>query len=846
MTLTTYNKKRNFHKTSEPAGKVSAADQLRFVVQRHHASHIHYDFRLELDGVLKSWAVPKGPSLNPADKRLAMQVEDHPVDYIGFEGTIPEGNYGAGTVEVWDHGAYIPVDEAGEPITSAKAKSALKKGSIKFELKGKKLKGGFALVKIKKDEGKGNSWLLIKHRDRYATDKTYNSEDFSKNKKKEDKKEAPSKKPKTSAVKKKPAHAEPASVIIGDKKVSHYIKPMLASSVEEAFDHEDWIFELKMDGYRAIAELEDHEIRLYSRNGLSFLEKYSPLVTALEKIKHRLVMDGEIVLIDENGKPNFQELQHYDINQTSLPLVYYVFDLLSYEGESLEEIPLTERKKLLRKILGNNGIIRYCDHIEKNGMAFFKKASAAGMEGIIAKRKDSFYHPGIRTKEWLKIKHLQTHEAVIAGYTSPRGSRQHFGALILGKYNNGKLEYIGHTGTGFNTQSLKDLAALMKPLITTQSPFGKPVKVNSPVTWVKPKLVAELNFTELTSSNIMRHPVFIRLRPDRNAKEITMKETTVKAAPKRIKKAVAPEAAAEKEKTITVNRKQVTLTNLDKVFWPDEGYTKGDLITFYDEMSPYILPYLENRPMSLKRNPNGIKDEGFFHKDAGENAPDWVKTTDIYSESSDKIIHYILCNDKATLLYLANLGCIEMNPWNSTVKKPGSPSYLVIDIDPSSGNSFDQVIEVARATKEVLDKAGALSYCKTSGATGLHVYVPMGNKYDYDTVKDFAHIIASLVHEQVPRFTSLERSLSKRGKKIYVDYLQNRTGQTLASAYSLRPKEGATVSTPLDWKEVKTGLHPSMFTIQNIFKRIEKKGDLFEGVFGKATDIRSCLKKLGV
>jgi bifunctional non-homologous end joining protein LigD len=852
MALTLYNKKRDFKQTSEPVGKASKESKLRFVVQRHHASHIHYDFRLEMNGVLLSWAVPKGPSLNPTVKRLAMHVEDHPVSYIDFEGTIPKGNYGAGTVEVWDHGRYIPVDEDGEPITEKQAYAAYKKGSLKFELKGRKIKGGFALVNLKKDDGK--SWLMIKHRDDHAIDEDYNAEEFSRNKKKEDaslKNGSPQKTVKKAAkkaVKKKPEPIEEIAeenISISRKKISNYIKPMLASIGDAAFDSNDWLFELKLDGYRAIAELDNGHVKLYSRNGLSFIDKYPLVASALQKIKHRVVLDGEIVLVEEDGKPNFQKLQHYESN-TTYPLVYYVFDMLMYEGENMEELPLTERKKLLKKLLGNNSTIKYCDHIEAKGKDFYKKVVAANMEGIMAKRKESSYTEGVRTKEWLKIKNVQTHEAVIAGYTSPRGSRSHFGALILGKYNGSSLQYIGHTGTGFTVQSLKDLWNQMQPLVTKDSPFEEKIKVNAPVTWVKPKLVAELNYTELTTDNIMRHPVFVRLRPDKDPKEATMKADK-KVAAKATKKTVEENIGEQvNDTTVTIDKRKLELTNLNKIFWPKEGYTKGDLIAYYDGMADYILPYLKNRPLSLKRNPHGIEDEGFYQKDAGGSAPSWVKKANIHSESANKIIHYLVCNDKATLLYLANLGCIEMNPWNSTTTKLKNPTYLVIDIDPSEKNTFNQVIDTALVTKEILDTAGAISFCKTSGATGLHVYIPMGNKYDYETVKNFAHIIASLVQEQLPSFTTLERNLKKRGNKhIYVDYLQNRTGQTLASAYSLRPKEGATVSTPLEWKEVKQGLHPSDFNIQNILKRLEKKGDLFADVLGKGIDLNKCLKKLG-
>ena len=837
IALKTYNKKRNFSDSPEPKGVLKKTKQSRFVVQRHDASHLHYDFRLELDGVLKSWAVPKGPSMNSKDKRLAVHVEDHPVSYIHFEGTIPEGNYGAGTVEVWDKGSYQAVDKKGNKISDRDALKALEGGELKFELTGQKLNGGFVLVQLK--NGNGENWLLIKHRDDQASDKPLDDK--------------PVKKITRRAAKKTSKKEIPEGDIkISYKKYKDFIKPMLASSAEKPFDNEEWLYELKLDGYRAIAEV-GTKFRLYSRNGLSFEEKYPPVVQALKKIKKKAVLDGEIVLLNDN-KPDFQKLQHYDGNR-QYPLVYYAFDILSLEGKDLTKLSLIERKKILKKFLGKNQIIRYNDHVEDEGTAFFNQVKAQHIEGVVAKKKDSKYHEGARSKEWLKIKHQSTQEAIIAGYTSPRGGRKHFGALILGEYKDGELKYIGHTGTGFNDQALKDLWEEMQPLKSDKSPFGEKIKVNQPVTWVKTKLVCEISYTEITKDNMRRHPVYLQLRPDKNPDEVTadardvVKKETKRKSPAKQKSNDRPAKDSSRkqddvDKTITVNNKKLALTNLNKIYWPNEGITKGDMINYYNDISSYILPYLKNRPMSLKRNPNGIKDEGFFHKDAGEQAPSWMKKANIHSESANKVIHYLLCNDKASLLYIANLGCIELNPWNSTTKDLEKPTYLVIDIDPSEKNSFDEVIEAALAVKSLFDKCGVESYCKTSGATGLHVYIPMGNKYDYEQVKYFAHLISIMTQALLPDTTSIERALSKRGPNIYIDYLQNRGGQTLATAYSLRPREGATVSTPLEWKEVKEGLHPSQFTMHNILDRIKKKGDLFAPVLKKGIDLVKCLKKL--
>ena len=845
MALAKYNRKRNFTETSEPEGKADTQSGFRFVVQRHHASHLHYDFRLELGGVLKSWAVPKGPSLDPKDKRLAMMVEDHPVSYIDFEGDIPKGNYGAGHVTVWDKGKFFPVDKDHEKLTEKQALSALHKGELKFSLKGKKLKGEFVLVHLKSDTKNNNSWLLIKHKDEFS--KTpYDAEDFVSSAVKK----AGEKKKKESITPKKTTSLRSPSA----KKYTKFYKPMLATLVDKPFDDAEWIYEIKWDGYRAIADWQDNTLKLYSRNGLSFSDKFPQIAEALTTLKHDAVLDGEIVLMDKENRPSFQKLQHYEENK-GLPLLYYVFDLLFLDKKDIRHLPLLERKELLKKLLekNNNGLIRYCDHIDEKGIAFFATAKKANLEGIIAKKADSNYACNTRSKEWLKIKNINFREGIIVGYTKPRNSRKYFGALVLAQYENKELIYMGHTGTGFDANTLKDLWEKMQPLITGKSPFKEKVKVNMPVTWIKPKLVCQLNYTEMTEDGLMRHPVFLGLRIDKSINEVN-KTTEIPAHIKKEKNTMVEKKLLESkisveqndidDKKVKVNNHTLSLTNLNKVYWPKEKFTKGDLINYYEKISPYILPYLKGRPLSLKRNPNGILDDGFFQKDFGALAPAWIPKAEVESDSNKKNIEYIMCENKAALMYIANLGCIEINPWNSLYKKMDFPTYMIIDIDPSDKNSFEEVIETALAAKDVLDAAGADCYCKTSGATGLHVYVPMGGKYDYEQVKNFGHLVAHLISLRVPKFTSLERSLSKRGNKIYVDFLQNRRGQTLASAYSVRPRPGATVSTPLEWKEVKKGLRPSQFTIKNIFDRLEKKGDLFTPVLKKGIDLKKCLEKL--
>ena len=625
---------------------------------------------------------------------------------------------------------------------------------------------------------------------------------------------------------------------------------MLAKETKEPFDDKNWLYEIKWDGYRAIAEIENGNVRLYSRNGITFENSYTLVVQELKKIRADAVLDGEIVVLNDEGHPEFQLLQHYESN-THRPIHYYVFDILFLNGHNTCELPLIERKELLQGIIKKSDVVKYSDHIVEKGIAFFNVSTEKNLEGIMAKKADSQYYIGKRTNEWLKIKNNKTQEAIIAGYTDPGGgARKYFGALVLAIKDGNKLKYIGHTGSGFNQQSLKEMWSLLQPLKQSKSPFDEKVKTNMPVTWVKPKLVCEIKFTEVTRDGMLRHPIFLNVRKDKSIKEVTMANTkTIKKSD--IKKIDKGEKKLEdsennNDKIFSFGKIKVKATNINKIYFPDEGITKGDVINYYLEMADYILPYLKGRPQSLLRTPNGINAKEFFHKDAGEEAPSFVKTKKLFSESTNKDIDYIICDNKPTLTYLNNLGCIEINPWHSTVDALDNPDYLIIDIDPSKENTFEQVIEAANVVKEVLDKAGAPSYCKTSGSSGLHVYVPTAKKYTYEQVKDFAYLICMLANEQIPEFTTLERNLQKRGHKhIYMDYLQNRRGQTIACVYSLRPKPGATVSAPLLWKEVKSGLTPQDFTINNIMKRVKKMGDIFTPIVGKGIDLNKCLKKLG-
>lgn len=845
--LEKYTAKRKFTQTKEPKAKLARSKKgLRFVVQRHAASRLHYDFRLEMDGVLKSWAVPKGPSLNPSDKRLAVMVEDHPYSYRNFEGTIPKGNYGAGEVEIWDEGNYEAIQKKGNTKDESILLKELEAGSLKFYLHGKKLQGEFALVKIKAD-AEENAWLLIKHKDEYAEKKPYNAEEHVSKRSRVTAaallKSASGERKSTAGKAGENKSIRYSTYLRGAKKLSSYIKPMLATAHKAPFDDKEWVFEIKWDGYRAIAEI-GNDFRFYSRNGLSYMGKFPSIISALKEQEHEMILDGEIVAYDKKGLPDFQSLQNFSEHDGST-IIYHVFDLLHLNGHSTAALTLLERKELLKEALIESDSLKFCDHVETSGKSFFKAAKSKKLEGVVAKKIDSEYAKGIRSSNWLKIKWKHTEDVIIAGFTKPRGSRSKFGALILGRYDDEKeLQYAGHAGSGFNEKLLKELYGVMEPLVIKTCPFKTKPKTNTPATWVQPVLVAEIEYTALTRNKVFRHPVFIGLRPDKMASEVVIEADQTGVDETKVSSAKTKKA--KNDRVIKAGGREVTITNQNKIYWPGDGYTKGDMVEYYRKMSRFIVPYLKGRPENLNRFPYGIDGESFYHKDAGANAPSWVSKTKIFSESNQKEIEYIICNDAATLLYLANLGCIEMNPWNSTVKKPEHPTYLIVDIDPSENNTFDEVIDAALATKEVLDSCGAACYCKTSGASGIHIFVPMGNKYDYEQVKTFAHLVSIKVVEMLPDTTTLERSLNKRDtSKIYIDYLQNRRGQTISSAYSVRPRAGATVSAPLDWTEVRKGLHPSAFTIKTMPARVAKKGDIFKPVLGRGVDLKKILDRFG-
>jgi bifunctional non-homologous end joining protein LigD len=900
MALEKYRAKRHFDKTPEPEGKKQSSPcKLKFVVQKHHASHLHYDFRLELDGVLKSWAVPKGPSLDPAVKRLAMMVEDHPYSYMKFEGTIPAGNYGAGQVIVWDIGDYGDSHGGTQAEQEKALRYGLHKGHLAITLKGKKLKGAFDLVKI--DSRGENAWLLIKKQDEYASTEDLTQLDKSaisarrlpdpepgqsrgrsraakkgpaaeitrvqlpedetpRAKARETKSKTPSKTTSKAASKAKAKSGSEFDLSQAPtiETIPYPIKPMLCTLVDKPFDSDDWVFEVKWDGYRAIGEVSGKQLRLYSRNAKSFEQQYPTVFAELPRLGHDCVVDGEVVALVSNGRSSFQNLQNYGNAPSGQTIRYAIFDLLFLDGHDLRGLPVVDRKALLEQLIRAAGskVLVYSEHIAGAGEAYFEAAKKQGLEGIIAKKAQSAYH-STRGAEWLKIKAHMRQEAVIGGFTAPRGSRTGFGALILGVYDGIELRYIGHTGTGFTDKAIDELHARLLQLATPDCPFANKPKTNQPATWVKPQLLCEVEFTEWTQEGHMRHPSFVGMREDKPAK--ALHEETVKPTEALVKGSEVRASAQKGSAKATANTNEVReggaksaipgiqtaakLTSMDKLYWPEEGITKGQLLQYYYDVAEWMLPFLKNRPQSLHRFPHGVGGSSFFHKDVEYKLPPFMKTHTMHSEGHGGDITWTIANNRDSLLYLVNMGCIEINPWNSHLPKLEYADWSVIDIDPDDPNTFEEVVGIAQITRKVLDRLGIEGYPKTSGKTGLHIYIPLGAKYTHEQSKQFAHIIARMVHAQSLENTSLERMPAKRKGRIYVDFLQNRSGATLAAAYSCRPAQGATVSMPLKWSEVKKGLSPSKFTIFNTLKRLEKVGDLWSPVIGKGIKIEQVLSK---
>jgi bifunctional non-homologous end joining protein LigD len=852
--LAEYEQKRHFEATPEPPPSVPAQPaNNRFFVQRHDATRLHYDFRLEIDGVLKSWAIPKGPTLDPTRRNLAMMVEDHPIDYGDFEGNIPKGNYGAGSVMLWDYGTY-------DLLGDVPALDQIKRGDLKFRLHGHKVNGDYALV-LMKGQGKGNEWLLIKKKDDFAQinwDVEAQARSAKTGRTQEEIAEdlppaTPEPEPTKRGVKKNSRPALKLAQIEGAREspMPKALAPMMAYLTDTPPAGKNWVYEIKWDGVRALCFIRDGKLDyILSRTG-NRCERQYPEMTVLPRqvSAHDAIVDGEIAVLDEKGRPSFNKIQpriaQTDPNSVahlsrSTPVTFFAFDIVHCDGYDLREAPLSKRRDVLKAVFEPTDRFRISDQFAAEGREMLEAAKQAGLEGIMAKQADSKYESR-RSRSWLKIKVRNRQEFLICGFT--HGERSYFSSLVLGVHRDGELVHAGQVGTGFDDKTIQDIYSRLQPLITNKPPFAAPAKINRKATWVRPELVCEVEFLEWTPDGQLRAPSFIALREDVNPREV-VRESAGEADP-----AVAASEKTgpflrpdQKEATVEVDGRTLKFTNLNKVWFPGEGYPKRDVINYYDAIAGLILPHLKDRPLSLKRYPNGVREEYFFQKNAEDFAADWVRLEPIPSEG--RVINYVIANDRATLLYLANLACIDQNPWMSRIGSLDKPDFMLIDLDPVEC-PFDMIVEAALLTREVLDQIGLRGYPKTTGGDGMHIYVPVETKYAYDQVRGFAEILSHLVVGRKPDLFTTPRAVAKRRKgRVYFDYLQIGESKTISAPYVIRPYDGAPVATPLGWDEVKPGLLPQHFTIENAPARFAAVGDLFAEVLERPQLLERAMSKL--
>ncbi|HEV8530620.1 MAG TPA: DNA ligase D [Methylomirabilota bacterium] len=857
MGLREYRRKRNFKKTPEPSGKAAPRrrkGELLFVVQKHAASRLHYDFRLELDGVLKSWAVPKGPSLDPADKRLAMHVEDHPLEYGSFEGIIPKGEYGGGTVLLWDRGTWEPV---GDPHQAYRA------GNLKFVLKGEKLRGGWALVRIRggrRGDDSGRSWLLIKERDAEARsgrsanvvelkpksvltgrtleeiaaaeDRVWHSDGDGGKKTATPRK--PPAAPRPAPARRSRGHA-PVSVadVPGARHAAlpKFVPPQLATLVSQAPSGDAWLHEMKYDGYRILARLDHGRVRLLSRNGRDWTEKFPSIAEAVgHLLAERAMLDGEIAVLHPDGTTSFQALQNFLSGTGRGQLVYMVFDLLHLNGWDLTGARLEERKAVLERLLasgnGKSGSVRYSDHVAGDGPDFFTHACRLGLEGVVAKRRDAQYR-STRGADWLKIKCVKRQEVVIGGYTDPEGSRIGIGALLVGVYEDGRLVYAGKVGTGFDQKTLRALKKRLAPLEQKACPFAtNPTGVGRPH-WVKPELVAEVSFSEWTADGKMRHPSFQGLREDKPATSVVrelpvrveevveMPTSSTKTAKGKNRQSPTPASVKGPGEAVVAG---VRLTHADRVLYPAPKTTKRDLALFYESIADWILPHLAGRPTALVRCPEGVAKECFYQKHVGTWAPESLRRVKIRERT--KIGEYLVVDSLAALIGLVQIGILEIHTWNSVVERLEQPDRLVFDLDPGPGVTWKRVVEGARLIRERLLALHLESFVKTTGGKGLHVVAPLSPGPTWDEGAAFARTLAQGIAREDPRGYVAHMAKSVRQGKIFIDYLRNVRGATSVAAYSTRAKPSAPVSVPLGWEELSPAITSDHYTIVNLPRRL--------------------------
>ena len=824
MSLNKYSEKRHFDRTPEPAPSAvsqDAVERRQYCVQRHHATHLHYDLRLEVAGALKSWAVPKGPTLDPGEKRLAMMVEDHPIEYGGFEGVIPPGNYGAGSVMLWDRGTY-------ELLGDASAEEQLARGDFKFRLHGEKIGGEFAIVRMKR--GKGNEWLLLKKKDAVAQP-GWNTEDYAVSVLTGRTQEEIAR-----GLKKEPQQTGKEEATIRD-----IGPPMLAQIGREVPPPDDsWIYEVKWDGVRALCYIQNGQARMVSRNGNVIDRQYPELSILPHRIRAKsAIVDGEIAALNERGVPTFELLQRrINVSDASSvatlarnhPIVFYAFDLLYLDGRDLRGLPLIERKRLLKDVLQPNDVVRYSEHFT-DGRALFEAAKQQGVEGIVGKKGSSFYESR-RSGDWVKYKIHSSDSFVLCGFTE--GERDHFGALVLGTHDGGKLKWAGNVGTGFDRKVMAAIYDKLAPLAIDKCPL-EPDK-NLPkkdVTWVRPELVCEVKFANWTEDRRLRAPVWMGFRPDVDASEVY--EQNGDEPPAKRTTLLDPSLA---DANIAVDGHRLKFTNLNKVFYPKDGYRKRDLLNYYDAVAPLILPHLKDRPLSLKRYPNGIDEPFFFQKAVAASFPKWLRT------GMAEDICYAIGDNRATLLFLVNLGCIDHNPWMSRMGSLEHPDYLLIDLDPQECG-YEKIVEAALLVRKKLDRAELESFPKTTGGDGMHIFVPLEPRYTYDQVRSLGEVLATMVAHERPDLFTTPRAVAKREKgKVYFDWMQIGEGKTISAPYAARAYAGAPVSTPLAWREVTSKLKPEHFHLGNAMARFDRVGDLFEGVLKRPQRMEDAVEKL--
>jgi len=810
--LKAYQKKRNFKKTPEPVGKLNASQKKDlYLIQKHAASHLHYDFRLELNGVLKSWAIPKGPSLDPSIKRLAVHVEDHPLAYGSFEGTIPQGEYGGGTVMLWDQGTWT---------TKENREASYKKGHMTFTLHGKKLQGTWTLLKIKNNP---KNWLLIKLPDKYARAESdgdileekplsvLSQQSIDEIAKKHAKTWTSNNTVTTKSPKKNlknPALKKLLSSFTNKKKSAQpsRINPTLATLVDQAPTGNTWLHELKFDGYRLICFSKKNSIKLLTRNHQDWTHKINSIVMALEKLKlGNTILDGELVALDEKGNIDFQTLQNTLHTNSLAPLYYYVFDIIYYDGFDLTSVPLLERKKLLSALLksSTSDVIHYSDHTIGNGPLVFKNACKHNLEGIVSKEISSTYSQN-RSQQWLKVKCNKRQEFVIGGYTAPQGTREYFGSLLLGFYaTNKKFVYCGHVGTGFTQKSLAAVHKLLQKNQTSKMPFSSKPPTLKNVTWVKPKILVEVEFSQWTQEGRLRHPSFKGLRKDKSPTEVTLE------TPQTTKKMQI--------KSILTDYK---FSHPERVFYPQINVTKQDLANFYLKISRYILPYIINRPLTLVRCPQGLNEACFFQKHSNETLPPGIFTKSI-KEKKDHA-PYLYIKDITGLMGLVQIGALEIHTWGCQINTVENPDMMVFDLDPAENVDWKEVINTAKLLKKQLALVNLQSFVKTSGGKGLHVVVPLDSSASWDKVVTFAHAFTELIVSQHPTKYLSTMSKTKRSGKIFIDYLRNNRGATTVAPYSTRAKNNAPISTPLSWQELTVRIKPDSYTIENLLGRLAK------------------------